>query len=487
MGKVGFFERVPVSVPSMSVDDTTLAGVERRWDRPAGSPSDVWALTVLWCAHEPHRMGEVVVVDTFGPGTIGRGEGDGVSRLKFRRIRPGSLKEMPPLESPSLSRNQLSIGVEKDGLRILNSGRCPLLINGDVQDEALVKRGDTVEIDGEMVFLCVSRPPFLEAGPSCGEGQFGQPDAAGIVGDTPTIWDVRQRAKRVAEGDSHVIILGPSGCGKELVAQAIHAQTDSGSKEMVSRNAATIPEGLVDAELFGNIRNYPNPGIPERMGLIGAADGSTLFLDEIGELPERLQVHLLRLLDKGEFQRLGDSKVRYSRFRMIGATNRPTSSLKDDILARFRVRLVIPGLCERREDIPLLAVHLLRCMRAKNPRLEGYFDGEWPRMTPSLMRALVCHSYTTHVRELDQILWACVDRSAGDFIESVDGCGLRGEGMETHPSVSLSGQETLDKKTILDALKKHDGVRAKVWSELGLRNRHQLARLMKKYGISTDR
>lgn len=97
----------------------------------------------------------------------------------------------------------------------------------------------------------------------------------------------------------------------------------------MARNAATLPEGLLDAELFGNIKNYPNPGTPERAGLVGEADGSTLFLDEIGEISQVAQAHLLRVLDDGEYHRLGEAKARKSHLRLISATNRLESVEKN--------------------------------------------------------------------------------------------------------------------------------------------------------------
>src|SRR4029077_9274313 len=127
-----------------------------------------------------------------------------------------------------------------------------------------------------------------------------------------------------------VVIAGQSGSGKELVAQAIHALSGRADRRLVSRSAATLPEALIDAELFGNAKNYPNPGMVERSGLIGEAHGSTLFLDELGELPHAAQAHLLRVLDGGEYQRLGEAQARVSDFRLVVATNRILSSLKPD-------------------------------------------------------------------------------------------------------------------------------------------------------------
>ena len=139
------------------------------------------------------------------------------------------------------------------------------------------------------------------------------------------------------------LLLGESGTGKELAARAVHQLSQRGRQQFVARNAATLPAGLIDAELFGNAKNYPNPGMPERRGLIGEADGGSLFLDEIGELPVELQAHLLRVLDgDGEYQRLGEGVARRSNFRLIAATNRDPSTLKHDLAARFTARIELP-------------------------------------------------------------------------------------------------------------------------------------------------
>ena len=170
-----------------------------------------------------------------------------------------------------------------------------------------------------------------------------------------------------AQAASHVLITGASGVGKELAARAVHALSARADGPWVSRNAATLPDGLADAEFFGNAANYPNPGMPERPGLVGEAAGGTLFLDEIGELSEPLQAKLLRVADAGEYQRLGEATPRHADFVLVGATNRDPSSLKHDLAARFPVRLHVPGLAERREDIPLIAEALLQRAVAKMP------------------------------------------------------------------------------------------------------------------------
>jgi DNA-binding NtrC family response regulator len=249
---------------------------------------------------------------------------------------------------------------------------------------------------------------------------FGGPDVIGLVGESPVAWDLRHRIAAIARQPFHVAILGPSGSGKELVAQAIHARSARSRKPIVSRNAATIPEGLADAELFGNIRNYPNPGIPERPGLAGQAHESTLFLDEFAELPQSVQAHLLRLMDDGEYQRLGEATTRKADLRIVAATNRPESALRDDVLARLKVRIAVPGLDARRDDIPLLAVHLLRKHAAADPSMARFFpDGDTrnvPRLSPVLVESLVHHLYTTHVRELEALLLRAGLESRGKYL-----------------------------------------------------------------------
>src|SRR5262249_13648433 len=153
----------------------------------------------------------------------------------------------------------------------------------------------------QMVLLCVRRPAWITGTPTVREFSFGDVDEHGLVGESPAIWELRARIAFIGPRPGHVFIHGESGAGKELVARAIHASSPRAVRPLVARNAATIPEGLIDAELFGNLRNYPHAGMAERPGLIGEADGGTLFLDELAELPVPLQAHLLRVLDGGEY------------------------------------------------------------------------------------------------------------------------------------------------------------------------------------------
>src|SRR5262249_40367013 len=148
-----------------------------------------------------------------------------------------------------------------------------------------------------------------------------------------------------------------------------------------------------------------------------------LFLDEIGDLPERSQAHLLRVLDSGgEYQRLGDAATRRSDFRLVAATNRPLDALKHDFLARFTHRVVVPGLQERREDVPLLLARCWGRSARTPPRLARRFSGRRgtqfaePRLEPAFVVRLLRHRFTQHVRELERLVWLALGSAEADYI-----------------------------------------------------------------------
>ena len=335
----------------------------------------VLALVVLWLAPEAQRggsrLGEVLLMPEGAcppPCVFGRGDDTDddprTARLAFLRQRPGANASTPPLELSSLSRRQLLLRVVDGAIHVENVGRRDLVVDGNVVQRCVLRRGDMLEIKNRVVLMCVERPLYLPPLRSWQEqhsGAFGDADAFGFVGESPSAWALREQIAFVAPRNAHVLVTGESGTGKELAAHAVHGLSPRRRHRIVARNAATIPSGLVDAELFGNVAHYPNAGSPDRPGLVGEADESTLFLDEIGELPEDVQTHLLRVADaSGDYQRLGESRRRRASFRLVGATNRSLDRIKPDLLARLPLRIVVPGLHERREDIPLLVRVLLQ-------------------------------------------------------------------------------------------------------------------------------
>jgi len=279
-------DTIEATVSSTTIDVDSARPAER------GVTSLTDALVLAWSSAEPHRSGEIAVVGKGEPAVIGRGDGEpNEARVRWFRQRPGVLAPTAPLASPALSRRQLVIHPHPNGVRVERVGKGSLHINGLRTDDGIAAPGSVIRIGRELVLLFARRPAIIlqpRFFPPAAWGEFGEADTTGIVGESPLAWRLRDTLGFAAKADAHVLVLGASGSGKELAARAVHALSTRKTKGFVARNAATLPAGLIDAELFGNARNYPNSGMPERAGLIGEADGGTLFLDEIGELPADL-------------------------------------------------------------------------------------------------------------------------------------------------------------------------------------------------------
>jgi len=463
-----------------------LPAAARRADAP------VLALVIAWSRQEPSRAGEIALLD--GEQILGRGGArpeDALPRVRFQRQRPGGTTMTGPLDSLRISRAQLRIKPRAGVLEVESIGRCRLLRNGDPMESGEARPGDTLQLENELVFLVarrLERLPALRSYPKDGEFPFGAADPFGFVGETLAAWELRDTLAFAARADGHVLVRGPSGTGKELAAGAIHGLSARAGRPLVARNAATFPPGLVDAELFGNVRNYPNPGTAEREGIIGEADGTSLFLDEIGELPAELQAHLLRVLDRrGEYQRLGESRMRRADLRVIAATNRQIEELKHDFAARFTLRVEVPSLAARREDLPLLIRHLLRRAAAGNEDVRRrFFEAPaGPRAEPearvdaALIDRLVRHDFPGNTRELERLLWQALAESRGDTVELTPGVKQRLAADEPSVAAAEIGREQIEA-----ALARAQGNVTKAARELGLKNRFVLYRLMKKLGVA---
>lgn len=451
---------------------------------------EYFALAVVH-ATAPELIGSVMVLrETVS--MLGRGapsSDDDLPRLIPMRQRPGKNEALGPISSNFISRMQLRVSAQRDAVVLENVGRCQLFAGcGTAVDRLELPLGGVVSLGRQLMLLLVRRPAVLPKlqHKNAPTTTFGVPDEAGLVGESPGIWELRDTIAFLAQRSAHVLVLGPSGSGKEVVAQAIHQQSLRGDRPFVARNAATIPTSLADAELFGCAANYPNAGMPERPGLVGEAHRSTLFLDEIGELPREVQTKLLRVLDGGgDYQRLGDARRRQSDLRLVGATNRTLETLRHDVAARFKLRVSLRGLEDRREDIPLLVRHLLNEIVVQDVVIGKRFcdaDGT-PRVTFPLMLALVRRAYTTHVRELEGLLWASIAESDGDELDLPD------DATESTPSSAPAPRAPTPQLTaddIREALQRVGGSRERAWRELGLANRYVLKRLMQKFRMAED-
>jgi len=471
-------------------------------DIPPSSAPDakhgILTLCVLWCPEEPWRLGEVALLPTEVPGVIGRGDtpidGPGL-RVRFGRVTPGGLEIGLPIGISQISRTQAVVTATLPGdvLDVRNVGRTRLFLNGNETTEASLHEGDVIQFGRQMLLICIRRSmTTISVDPAYPRHSFGSADAQGLVGESPVMNCVRRAIAFAAPRDEHVLIRGASGTGKELIAQALHRLSRRSIRPIVSRNAATIPVALVDAELFGNAKNYPNATMPERPGLIGEADGSTLFLDEFAELPHEAQSHLLRALDDGEYHRLGETVSRRSNFRLVAATNRDESAIKEDVLGRFAFRIDVPDFTQRREDVPLLIVHLLRSFAVDDAALADRFFGGDPRRFPNvsfdLVRALVSRPYRTNVRELKALLWSAIQGSAGDEIKAGRGSEMLErrpdpESFESGERAVTVAEPGITPQKIRDALDRNNGELEATWRELGLKNRYALRRLLARHGI----
>ncbi|WP_019021083.1 sigma-54 dependent transcriptional regulator [Thioalkalivibrio sp. ALE23] len=227
-------------------------------------------------------------------------------------------------------------------------------------------------------------------------------DDLGLKGDSPGIHHLREQIRRIGQTESTVLLRGESGTGKELAARALHRLGPRADGPFVAVNCATIPEGLVEAELFGHARGAYTGAVQARTGLIASAHGGTLFLDEIGELAPAAQARLLRFLQDGEIRPVGSSEARQVDVRLLAATHRDLERMiadggfRADLYYRLRVlELAIPPLRERPEDIEVLARHFLA---------ERSSAGGPAELTPAALELLRRHDWPGNVRELANAL-----------------------------------------------------------------------------------
>jgi formate hydrogenlyase transcriptional activator len=237
-----------------------------------------------------------------------------------------------------------------------------------------------------------------------------------IIGDSPVLQEALDRVREVAGTDATVLLLGETGTGKELFARAVHERSPRRHRTLVRVNCAALPPTLIESELFGHERGAFTGAVSMRQGRFELADKGTIFLDEIGDLPPELQAKLLRVLQEGEFERVGSSHIRKVDVRVIAATHRSLTSLTEagqfraDLFYRLSVYPIhLPALRERPEDIPRLVwffVH--RRQRALHRQVK--------RVPQAVMDTLQAYSWPGNVRELENVIERAMIRSTGDTL-----------------------------------------------------------------------
>lgn len=250
--------------------------------------------------------------------------------------------------------------------------------------------------------------------------QLEQPSAHGIIGTSDALRGVLELVQQVAPSSANVLIEGESGTGKELVAQAIHELSLRRARRFVKVNCGALPEALLESELFGYEQGAFTDARSKKEGRFEMANGGSLFLDEIGELSPSSQVKLLRVLQEGEFERLGGTKTIRVDVRLVTATNRELEQeitarrFREDLFYRLNViRIQLPPLRERTEDIPLLVNHFLRVYARKNER-------SVKELHPDALELLMGYRWPGNVRELENMMERAVVLSRGEQIGIAD-------------------------------------------------------------------
>ena len=310
------------------------------------------------------------------------------------------------------------------------------------------------------------------------ESAASAPRAFDVIASSPAMRPVLEIIERVGPSDANVLIRGENGTGKGVVARALHAASRRAAKTLVTVNAGGLSESVFESELFGHVKGAFTDARADRVGRFELADSGTLFLDEIANVPLAQQSKLLRVVETGEFERVGSSQTRRVDVRLLSATN---AALEDEVAAgRFRqdllfrlntVEVRIPPLRERREDIPLLAAHFLEShTRRYRKRIES-FDAP-------AMKALLDHAWPGNVRELEHVIERAVLMAHGTSIGRSD-LGLQAPSEQRIDDMSIEDVEAL---LIRKALVRFDGNVSKAAEALGL-SRGALYRRMQRYGL----
>jgi DNA-binding NtrC family response regulator len=302
-----------------------------------------------------------------------------------------------------------------------------------------------------------------------------------LIAESRAMQPVLRVMEKIGPSDANVLITGEHGTGKEVVARWLHAASTRANRPLVTVNAGGMSEGVFESELFGHVKGAFTDARADRVGFFEMADGGTLFLDEIGNLPMKLQSRLLRVLQTGEFQRVGSSRTQRVDVRVLSATNVDIrveiaeGRFREDLLYRLNtVELRLPALRERREDIPPLANHFLRRQSAQYRRAVEAFS-------PDAMQALLAYEWPGNIRELEHTVERAVLLAHGDRVEPAD-LNLRPPHAEEAPALDEMALEDVERLLIQKALRRYGGNVSQAAEALGL-SRSALYRRLQRFGL----
>ena len=313
----------------------------------------------------------------------------------------------------------------------------------------------------------------------------GKYKVTNMISSSPAMQQVLKMSMRVARSNATVLISGESGTGKELIARAIHYNSDRKDKPLVTVNCPSIPENLMESELFGHVKGAFTGAIRDRIGKFEQADGGTLFLDEIGDLKADLQSKLLRVLQEHEFERIGDTRTIKTNVRIIAATNRDLNRMvsekkfREDLYYRLSVvPIIIPPLRAHKEDIPLLIKHFA----------DRYGGGAKYRFSSDVIEAITAYDWPGNIRELENLIERLITLAGStgitiaDLPENILG--------KVQPSAAASiplpeegiGLDEVERRVISEMLRRTGGNQSETARLLKI-PRHVLLYRIKKLGL----
>ncbi|MDQ6861747.1 MAG: sigma-54 dependent transcriptional regulator [Verrucomicrobiota bacterium] len=305
-------------------------------------------------------------------------------------------------------------------------------------------------------------------------------NAPNIIAESPRMRPVLELVSRVAPSDANVLVTGENGTGKGLVARAIHALSNRGSHSMITVNMGGLSEGIFESELFGHVKGAFTDAKTDRAGRFELADESTLFMDEIANIPLNLQAKLLRVIETGEFERVGSSKTLHANVRIISATNAnlhdevSAGKFRQDLLFRLNtIEVSLPPLRERREDIMPLANSFLR---SHATRYRKHLTGFDEKTRDLLMQ----HHWPGNVRELDHVIERAVLMTQGQLVKAND-LGLT-SAREDGARLEDMSLEEVEAFLIKKALQRFDGNARRAAEALGL-SRSAFYRRLQQHGL----
>ena len=305
----------------------------------------------------------------------------------------------------------------------------------------------------------------------------GRPE---FIATSPSMAPVLEAITRIAPSDANVLVTGEHGTGKEVVARTIHALSLRNSRPLITVNTGGLAEGVFESELFGHVKGAFTDARSDRIGRFELADGGTIFLDEIGNVPLRQQAKLLRVIESGEMERVGASRSRQVDVRLISATNSDlkaacdSGQFREDLLFRLNtVEIHLPALRERREDIPMLAMHFLSQYASRYRR-------EVKGLDAAALQSLLQYVWPGNVRELEHTMERAVLMCRTAQVQAGDlGLGAQRAQLQNLEELSLEAVESI---LIRKALQRFQGNVSQAAEALGL-SRGALYRRMEKYGL----